>query len=61
MGRGDCHFADQMAVGAMRQALESAPIAGTVVIGEGGRDEAPMLVVAREIGERRSAPLRISV
>ncbi len=42
MGRGDRHYADHMAVEAMRRELESVPIAGTVVIGEGERDEAPM-------------------
>ena len=38
MGRGDRHYADQVAVEAMRKALESVPIAGTVVIGEGERE-----------------------
>jgi fructose-1,6-bisphosphatase class II len=50
MGRGDRHHADQMAVEAMRHALESVPIAGTVVIGEGERDEAPMLYIGEKVG-----------
>jgi fructose-1,6-bisphosphatase II len=50
MGRGDRHFADQMAVEAMRHVLDSVPIAGTVVIGEGERDEAPMLYIGEKVG-----------
>jgi len=45
MGRGDEKAADQAAVDAMREALNSLAIAGTVVIGEGERDEAPMLFI----------------
>jgi fructose-1,6-bisphosphatase II len=52
MGRGDRHYADQVAVEAMRQVLESVPIAGTVVIGEGERDEAPMLYIGEEVGPK---------
>jgi fructose-1,6-bisphosphatase II len=43
MGRGDRKGADQAAVEAMRRAFNDLAIAGTVVIGEGERDEAPML------------------
>ncbi|MDP3240960.1 MAG: fructose-bisphosphatase class II, partial [Reyranella sp.] len=43
MGRGDEKMADQAAVDAMRTTLNSLAIEGTVVIGEGERDEAPML------------------
>jgi fructose-1,6-bisphosphatase II len=50
MGRGDRRFADQMAVEAMRHVLDSVPIAGTVVIGEGERDEAPMLYIGEKVG-----------
>jgi fructose-1,6-bisphosphatase II len=53
MGRGDRHYADQMAVEAMRKELESVPIAGTVVIGEGERDEAPMLYIGEEVGPKK--------
>jgi len=45
MGRGDEKAADQAAVDAMRQALNGLDIDGTVVIGEGERDEAPMLFI----------------
>ncbi len=50
MGRGDEKAADQAAVSAMRSALNSLPIAGTVRIGEGERDEAPMLYIGEEVG-----------
>ncbi|RZO36816.1 MAG: class II fructose-bisphosphatase [Rhodospirillaceae bacterium] len=50
MGRGDERMADQVAVDAMRNALNSLDIAGTVVIGEGERDEAPMLFIGEKVG-----------
>jgi fructose-1,6-bisphosphatase II / sedoheptulose-1,7-bisphosphatase len=51
MGRGDEKAADQAAVDAMRQALNSLTIDGTVVIGEGERDEAPMLYIGEKVGK----------
>ncbi|HMR30202.1 MAG TPA: class II fructose-bisphosphatase [Geminicoccaceae bacterium] len=50
MGRGDEKAADQAAVDAMRQALNVLDIDGTVVIGEGERDEAPMLYIGEKVG-----------
>jgi len=50
MGRGDEREADQVAVDAMRNALNSLDIDGTVVIGEGERDEAPMLFIGEKVG-----------
>jgi fructose-1,6-bisphosphatase II / sedoheptulose-1,7-bisphosphatase len=50
MGRGDEKAADQAAVDAMRQALNGLSIEGTVVIGEGERDEAPMLYIGEKVG-----------
>lgn len=50
MGRGDNHLADQAAVDAMRKALNSINFSGTVVIGEGERDEAPMLYIGEKVG-----------
>ncbi len=50
MGRGDEKAADQAAVDAMRTALNSLEIDGTVVIGEGERDEAPMLYIGEKVG-----------
>ena len=50
MGRGDEKAADQAAVDAMRASLNGLAIDGTVVIGEGERDEAPMLYIGEEVG-----------
>lgn len=50
VGRGDEKAADKAAVDAMRDALNSLQISGTVVIGEGERDEAPMLYIGEEVG-----------
>ncbi len=50
MGRGDEKAADQAAVDAMRRAFDSVGISGTVVIGEGERDEAPMLFIGEQVG-----------
>ncbi len=50
MGRGDEMAADQAAVDAMRRALNGLAIDGTVVIGEGERDEAPMLYIGEKVG-----------
>src|SRR3974377_2403359 len=49
-GRGDEKAADQAAVNAMRRELNNLPIDGTVVIGEGERDEAPMLFIGETLG-----------
>jgi fructose-1,6-bisphosphatase II len=50
MGRGDKNAADQAAVDAMRFALDAVPMDGVVVIGEGEKDEAPMLYVGEKVG-----------
>ena len=50
IGRGDEKAADQAAVNAMREQLDLLDIDGTVVIGEGERDEAPMLYIGEEVG-----------
>jgi fructose-1,6-bisphosphatase II len=50
MGSGDRNHADHVAVEAMRQAFEKLDIRGTVVIGEGERDEAPMLYIGEQVG-----------
>ena len=50
MGRGDEKAADQAAVNAMRKAMSTMQIDGTVVIGEGERDEAPMLFIGEKVG-----------
>ncbi len=50
MGQGDRHKSDQVAVEAMRKCMDSVPIDGTIVIGEGERDEAPMLYIGEKVG-----------
>src|SRR5438552_15327909 len=50
MGRGDEKLADQAAVDAMRKAFNDLHIRGTIVIGEGERDEAPMLFIGEKVG-----------
>jgi len=55
-GRGDEKLADQMAVNAMRRALNGVDIDGTVVIGEGERDEAPMLYIGEKVGAGKGGP-----
>lgn len=61
MGRGDEKAADQAAVDAMRQALNGLEIRGTVVIGEGERDEAPMLYIGEEVGEGTGPKIDIAL
>ncbi len=60
-GRGNEKAADQAAVDAMRRELNKLPIQGTVVIGEGERDEAPMLFIGEEVGNRHGARVDIAV
>lgn len=50
MGRGEANAADLAAVNAMRQAFANVPVRGTIVIGEGERDEAPMLYIGEKVG-----------
>ena len=60
-GRGDEKAADQAAVDAMRRELNRLPIDGTVVIGEGERDEAPMLFIGERLGTRTGPRVDIAV
>ena len=60
-GRGDEMAADQAAVDAMRRELNRLPIDGTVVIGEGERDEAPMLFIGEEVGTRNGPKVDIAL
>ena len=50
MGYGDRHNSDQVAVESMRREMDSVPMDGTIVIGEGERDEAPMLYIGEKVG-----------
>jgi fructose-1,6-bisphosphatase II len=63
MGRGLTHEADQAAVDAMRKAFDMLNIDGTVVIGEGERDEAPMLYIGEKVGQgtQSAAPVDIAL
>jgi fructose-1,6-bisphosphatase II / sedoheptulose-1,7-bisphosphatase len=61
LGRGDEQAADQAAVDAMRQALNVLDIDGVVVIGEGERDEAPMLFIGEEVGTGKGPKLDIAL
>src|SRR5205814_7857410 len=49
-GNGDRHKSDQVAVEAMRAVMDTVPIDGTIVIGEGERDDAPMLYIGEKVG-----------
>lgn len=60
-GRGDEKAADQVAVDAMRSELNRLPIRGTVVIGEGERDEAPMLYIGEEVGTGKGPEVDIAL
>lgn len=55
-GRGDPHGSDRAAVAAMRRCLGRIPMRGRIVIGEGERDEAPMLFIGEELGRGLSGP-----
>jgi fructose-1,6-bisphosphatase II len=55
MGRGDRKGADRAAVEAMRRAMEESDISGTIVIGEGERDEAPMLYIGEQVGNSEAS------
>ena len=61
IGRGDEKAADQAAVDAMRQQLNMLDIAGVVVIGEGERDEAPMLYIGEEVGTGKGPGVDIAL
>ncbi len=60
-GRGDERAADQAAVDAMRRELNRLPIDGTIVIGEGERDEAPMLFIGERVGTKTGPKVDIAV
>src|SRR5262249_37952054 len=60
MGQGDRKYADQVAVEAMREEMETLDIEGVIVIGEGERDEAPMLYIGEKVG-KGGTPVDIAV
>jgi fructose-1,6-bisphosphatase class II len=61
MGRGDREHADRVAVEAMRLVLDKVAIAGRIVIGEGERDEAPMLYVGEELGSAQDGAPEVDI
>src|SRR6476659_7968406 len=61
IGRGDEKAADAAAVEAMRMALNELPFDGTVVIGEGERDEAPMLYIGERVGSAQDGGPKIDI
>ena len=61
IGRGDNDSADAAAVEAMRTALNTLPMDGTVVIGEGERDEAPMLYIGERVGSAQDSGPKIDI
>jgi fructose-1,6-bisphosphatase class II len=63
MGMGDAHTSDQAAVEAMRRCMDTIPIEGTIVIGEGERDSAPMLYIGEKVGaaNNTSQPLSVDI
>jgi fructose-1,6-bisphosphatase class II len=56
MGQGERKHSDHVAVEAMRQVMDTVPMRGRIVIGEGERDEAPMLYIGEEVGGGYKAP-----
>jgi fructose-1,6-bisphosphatase II / sedoheptulose-1,7-bisphosphatase len=60
-GRGNETEADQAAVDAMRREMNKLPIEGTIVIGEGERDEAPMLFIGEKVGKKNGPKVDIAV
>jgi len=61
MGRGSKNESDQAAVDAMRRAFDALNIDGTVVIGEGERDEAPMLYIGEKVGRRMDGSPQVDI
>src|SRR5437867_185073 len=61
MGQGDRRGSDQVAVEAMRKAMDSLPMRGTVVIGEGERDEAPMLFIGEKVGRHHAEDPEVDI
>ncbi len=61
IGRGDKHAADQAAVDAMRSRLNQINFSGTVVIGEGKKDEAPMLYTGEVVGNSKNPAMDLAV
>jgi len=61
MGQGERHHSDQVAVEAMRKEMDTIPMRGTVVIGEGERDEAPMLFIGEKVGRGQDDDVEVDI
>ena len=61
LGRGDAHLADQAAVDGMRKMFDTLSIDGVVVIGEGERDQAPMLYIGEQIGKATENSIKVDI
>src|SRR5271166_3755283 len=63
MGMGDADSADRAAVESMRRSMDTVPMDGTIVIGEGERDEAPMLFIGEKVGTRNGTkePMAVDI
>jgi fructose-1,6-bisphosphatase class II len=61
MGQGERNHSDYVAVEAMRQIMDSVPMDGTIVIGEGERDEAPMLFIGEKVGGRAPGAPQVDI
>src|SRR5215472_17329850 len=63
MGMGDAEASDRAAVESMRRSMDTLAIEGTIVIGEGERDEAPMLFIGEKVGNERAddAPRAVDI
>lgn len=61
LGKGDSNLADKVAVDGMRRMFDTINIDGTVVIGEGEMDEAPMLYIGEQIGSRKDDALKVDI
>ena len=61
MGQGERKFSDQVATEAMRRTMDTIPMRGTIVIGEGERDEAPMLFIGERVGRGEGPEVHIAV
>jgi len=61
MGMGDANTSDQAAIEAMRRCMDTIPIEGTIVIGEGERDSAPMLYIGEKVGAANNSSQPLSV
>ncbi|MGH7893834.1 MAG: class II fructose-bisphosphatase, partial [Candidatus Binatia bacterium] len=61
MGQGKRKYSDHVAVEAMRTAMDTLPMRGTIVIGEGERDEAPMLYVGEKVGRNHADDFEVDI